>query len=420
MALMQRSVAGLRANIELTNVVTANKVNAHMKDNKQLLNEVNVLRHEMRSAMLENSQLKSKIDFYESRAKSREARERNSEAMRHMEHEAGVVSMGSYDEPDRNQLHEYSGLYSHSHIQREASRDGQVENVSADMLPLTAPNISLYTNPSEPGLEFNSPNMPPIIIGADIDDDGSFQSTRAPSAEYDSDLKLDPTVSHISHASLDTNESVSEKVKNISVKISENSHANNNNKNVKSENLGSSIENKLDLIMSENSLEIKKQSAAHDILNKYTSKLESENSVRMAEVANTVAESHEKERSKKSKLKKNRDSAIKSVTLNSKVKFPSLVDLSTKTANHSHVPPGYSNALAIANAASKSGSYINESKLSSSDYSASNALNSTGYLDVLNNLNSKRNNSNSKSTKKTSQSTSSLGSRPLGWKRNEM
>ena len=84
MTLMQRSVAGLKANIELTNIVTANKVNSHMKDNKQLLNEVNVLRHEMRSVLLENSQLKNRVEFHDARVKSRENQEMHSETMRQM------------------------------------------------------------------------------------------------------------------------------------------------------------------------------------------------------------------------------------------------------------------------------------------------------------------------------------------------
>ena len=245
----------------------------------------------------------------------------------------------------------------------------------------------------------------------------------------DVELKLDRTVSHVSYATQGTNATnasngsnmVTEKLKNISVKISEN--PNNPNTN---DNGNGNIESKLDLIMSENNLEIHKQSnAAHEILNKYTNKFDDSIGIgvnpmnRMVGVANSVAE-EKNEKSKKTKKSK-RDSATKNVTLNTKVKFPSLVDLSTKTATHAHVPPNHNNSLAIANAASKSGSYINESKLSSSEYSASNAINSTGYLNVLNNLNNKR---NAGSNKKTSQSTTSLSigatARPLGWKRNEI
>jgi len=58
MLLMQRSITGLKGNIELTNLVTTNKVNCHLKDNKNLLFEVNAMRHELREYTLENQKLK--------------------------------------------------------------------------------------------------------------------------------------------------------------------------------------------------------------------------------------------------------------------------------------------------------------------------------------------------------------------------
>lgn len=47
MELMHRSIGGLKANIDLTNLVTSTKVQYHLNDNRNLLMEVNSMRHEV-------------------------------------------------------------------------------------------------------------------------------------------------------------------------------------------------------------------------------------------------------------------------------------------------------------------------------------------------------------------------------------
>ena len=62
MNLMERSIRGLKGNIELTTLVTANKVQGHLKDNKNLLFEVNCMRQEVRTLALENQHLKAELE----------------------------------------------------------------------------------------------------------------------------------------------------------------------------------------------------------------------------------------------------------------------------------------------------------------------------------------------------------------------
>jgi hypothetical protein len=113
MLLMQRSITGLKGNIELTNLVTANKVNGHLKDNKNLLFEVNSMRHELREYTLENQKLKAQIESMELRQKFKDEQMQREKAAAKKRMKLGH-SGGYFDQMDGGHQHPHQSQQSHS------------------------------------------------------------------------------------------------------------------------------------------------------------------------------------------------------------------------------------------------------------------------------------------------------------------
>jgi hypothetical protein len=61
--LLHKSIRGLQSNLENTSVLAQTKVGSHLSDNRILLEEINMLRQQVRSLSLDNQRLQAKMEF---------------------------------------------------------------------------------------------------------------------------------------------------------------------------------------------------------------------------------------------------------------------------------------------------------------------------------------------------------------------
>lgn len=334
MELMQRSIRGLKGNIELTNLVTANKVHGHLKDNKNLLHEVNSMRHELRALLLENQKLKAHIDSTELRNKQKEKRMVAASAMKH---DGGGRRASEYryiaqDDlslgDDLSDTMSYGdgggGGMVHSQSERPGSKSHGVMN---DILPEanTDTNEALTlvthsTNPREPSPPGSLDTAMKKVLNEPLIDALSVDSlSQASSSDGIVRLRTDSNVVDNKDAPM--------VVKVGTVGVAEKETAVTNN-----------YDAKLDEMMKDNEKEIKlmrNNSAAAEILNNYTNKYTkgsfSELSVDDSSLDSSSFIANAKPKANATSATRLRQSASKSVTLNDVVKFPSISQAPTQT-----------------------------------------------------------------------------------------